>query len=120
MGRCDAYLAQHKFEPALADLERAQSATPGLQVQPHIADAYCARAQQRAAKGKPDLALKDLSRALKINAKHADSYAARAAIHRERMDYADALADFRRALQADPGRKAQLAPEIQKLESMLK
>ena len=93
---------------------------PDLQIQPHIADAYCARAQQRAAKGRTDLALKDLSRALKINSKHADSYASRAALHRDRMDYADALVDFRRALQVDPARREQLDPEIQKLETLLK
>jgi tetratricopeptide (TPR) repeat protein len=119
LGRCGAYLEQKKFEPALADLERALAAQPNLVVQPHIAQAYCARAQLRMAKKKNDLALQDLARALEIDPKCAEAHQIRGAIHRDRMDFADALTDFQKAVQLDPSRRGQLAPEIAKIKSMI-
>jgi tetratricopeptide (TPR) repeat protein len=113
LARCDLMLSQHKNELALADLEKALRINPELVVQPHLGSVYCARAQGRLQRGKTD------QRALELDPNLADAYAVRGNVHKERMDYADALADLEKAVQLDPSRSGELQPEIQKIRGML-
>jgi tetratricopeptide (TPR) repeat protein len=117
--RCALYLKQGKPELALGDLERALRLQPGLPVPPETAGAYLARAKTRLGKGKPDLAIQDLGQAIRLDAKLAEAFQLRASIHRERMDFADALADLERASKADPARAAACRTEIEAIRSQM-
>jgi tetratricopeptide (TPR) repeat protein len=107
------------LELALADLERALKINPALPANPRLGASFCARAQLRLQRGKTELALKDLARALELNPGNAEAHAVRGAVHGQRMDYADALADLQKAVELDPARKGALQAEIDKIQGML-
>jgi Tfp pilus assembly protein PilF len=60
-----------------------------------------------------------VGKALHLDPNCAEAYAIRAGIHRDRMDFADAVADYARAIELDPARKTALQMQLDKAQAML-
>ena len=98
-----AYAKAEAYDDALNDFARA------IELEPRSPKAFAYRAwtyrQQQ-----PELALKDVERALKLDASSAEAYWARGEIHEAQGRGTLAVADFEKALRLDPRLKeAQLA-----------
>jgi tetratricopeptide (TPR) repeat protein len=93
-----AYAKAEAYEDALNDFARA------IEFEPRTAKAFAYRAwtyrQQQ-----PELALKDVERALKLDAASAEAYWARGEIHEAQGRGTLAVADFEKALSLDSGLK---------------
>jgi tetratricopeptide (TPR) repeat protein len=93
-----AYAKAEAYDDALNDFARA------IELEPRTATAFAYRAWTYR-RQQPELGLKEVERALKLDAANADAYWARGEIHEAQGRGTLAVADFEKALSLDPEQK---------------
>jgi tetratricopeptide (TPR) repeat protein len=90
--RALAYMAKHEWRHALNDLNET------VMNMPSEAHVFCARSVVRASLEDIDGAIDDMSKAIELEPRNADHYAARAKLFRERREAGCAIADYTNAI----------------------
>jgi len=96
LDRGNAYLIKGQYDEAISDYNKA------LQINPKLAEAYCARGRTYLLKGEYEQAMSDLNKAIEMNPRLAEAYYNRGDAYGSKGQFDEALSDFNKALEINP------------------
>ncbi len=111
--RGELYIALENWDKASEDFETL------LKINPKSSDSYCYLGRIAVEKNNDNQALVYFDQAIKLNSQHADAFFHRAKLYERRLQYLQAISDYKNASEFSPNMRDRVLPMILKISDYI-